>query len=38
MHTEGIKEQARRLLDSLPDTATWEDPIYQISLLSGKFG
>jgi len=30
MQTEGIKEQARRLLDSLPDSATWEDLIYQI--------
>ncbi len=30
MQTEGIKEQARRLLDNLPDSATWEDLIYQI--------
>lgn len=30
METEGIKEQARRLLENLPDTATWEDLIYQI--------
>jgi hypothetical protein len=30
MQTEGIKEQARRLLDDLPDSATWEDLIYQI--------
>lgn len=30
MQTEGIKEQARRLLESLPDSATWEDLIYQI--------
>jgi hypothetical protein len=30
MQTEGIKEQARRLLENLPDTATWEDLIYQI--------
>jgi hypothetical protein len=27
---EGIKVQARRLLDNLPDSATWEDLIYQI--------
>jgi hypothetical protein len=27
---EGIKEQARRLLESLPDSATWEDLMYQI--------
>jgi hypothetical protein len=30
MQTEGIKEQARRLLESLPDSATWEDLMYQI--------
>jgi hypothetical protein len=30
MQTGGIKEQARRLLESLPDSATWEDLIYQI--------
>lgn len=30
MQTEGIKEQARRLLENLPDSATWEDLIYQI--------
>ena len=30
METEGIKEQARRLLDNLPDSATWEDLMYQI--------
>jgi len=30
MQTEGIKEQARRLLDNLPDSATWEDLMYQI--------
>lgn len=30
METEGIKEQARRLLENLPDSATWEDLIYQI--------
>jgi len=30
MQTEGIKEQARRLIENLPDSATWEDLIYQI--------
>ncbi len=30
MQTEGIKEKARQLLDSLPDSATWEDLVYQI--------
>lgn len=30
MQTAGIKEQARQLLDNLPDSATWEDLIYQI--------
>jgi hypothetical protein len=30
MQTESIKEQARRLLDNLPDSATWEDLMYQI--------
>jgi hypothetical protein len=30
MRTEGIKEQARRLLESLPDSATWEDLMYRI--------
>jgi hypothetical protein len=30
MQTETVKEQAHRLLDSLPDSATWEDLIYRI--------
>ncbi len=30
MHTENVKEQARRLLESLPDSATWEDPMHRI--------
>ena len=30
MQTESIKEQAYRLLDSLPDTATREDLKYRI--------
>lgn len=25
-----IKDEARRIVDQLPDTATWEDLIYQI--------
>ena len=30
MHTQSIKEQAHRLLDSLPEHATWEDLMYRI--------
>lgn len=30
MHTQNIKEQAHRLLENLPDNATWDDLIYQI--------
>jgi predicted transcriptional regulator len=30
MQTESIKEQARRLLDDLPDSLTWEDLIHRI--------
>lgn len=30
MRTEGIKEQARQLLESLPESATWEDLMYRI--------
>jgi len=30
MQTESVKEQAHRLLDSLPDSATWEDLMYRI--------
>ena len=30
METESIKQKAYRLLDSLPDKATWEDLMYQI--------
>ncbi len=30
MQTESVKEQAYRLLESLPDTATWEDLMYRI--------
>jgi hypothetical protein len=30
MQNEGIKEQARRLLDNLPDSATWDDLMYRI--------
>lgn len=30
MQTESIKEQARQLLDNLPDSATWEDVMRRI--------
>ncbi len=30
MHTESVKQQAHRLLDKLPDNATWEDLMYRI--------
>jgi hypothetical protein len=30
MQTQSIKEQARRLLDNLPDSATWDDVMYRI--------
>lgn len=30
MQTESIKQQAHKLLDQLPDKATWDDLIYQI--------
>jgi predicted transcriptional regulator len=30
MKTQSIKEQAYRLLDNLPDTATWDDVMYRI--------
>jgi hypothetical protein len=30
MQAESVKEQAHRLLDNLPDSATWEDLIYRI--------
>jgi predicted transcriptional regulator len=30
MKTQNIKEQAYRLLDNLPDTATWDDVMYRI--------
>jgi hypothetical protein len=30
MQTENIKEKAYQLLDSLPDSATWEDLMYRI--------
>ncbi len=30
MQAESIKEQAHRLLENLPDQATWEDLIYRI--------
>ena len=30
MQIEGIKKKAHQLLDKLPDSATWEDLMYQI--------
>ena len=30
MQTESIKEQAHKLLDNLPDSATWEDVMHRI--------
>jgi hypothetical protein len=30
MSTATIREEARRLVDQLPDDATWEDLLYQI--------
>lgn len=30
MHTQNIKEEAYRLLDKLPEHATWEDLMYRI--------
>ena len=30
MHTEDIKKEAHRLLDNLPDKATWDDLMYKI--------
>jgi hypothetical protein len=30
MRTETIKQKAHQLLDKLPDSATWEDLMYQI--------
>ncbi|MCB2146691.1 MAG: hypothetical protein KQI81_09475 [Deltaproteobacteria bacterium] len=30
MQTESIKAQAQKLVDNLPDSATWEDVMYRI--------
>ena len=30
MQTENIKDKALKLLDNLPDSATWEDLMYRI--------
>ena len=30
MQTENIKQEAHRLLEKLPDKATWDDLMYQI--------
>lgn len=30
METKGIKEEARRLIDKLPENSTWDDLMYEI--------
>ena len=30
MHAANIKEEARKLIENLPDDSTWEDLMYQI--------
>ena len=30
MQTGSVKEQARRLVDELPETSTWDDLMYRI--------
>lgn len=30
MQNTGVKEEAHRLLDNLPDSTTWEDLLYRI--------
>ena len=30
MQTENVKQEAHRLLEKLPDKATWDDLMYQI--------
>lgn len=30
MDTKNIKEEARRLIDNLPENSTWDDLMYQI--------
>ena len=30
MQTESVKTQAHRLVENLPDSATWEDVMYRI--------
>ena len=30
METKNIKEEARRLIDSLPEDSTWDDLMYEI--------
>lgn len=33
MQNTGVKEEAHRLLDNLPDSTTWEDLMYRIYVL-----
>jgi hypothetical protein len=40
MQTESIKQKAHQLVDKLPDSASWEDVMYQIYVrqaMSGPF-
>jgi hypothetical protein len=30
METKSIKEEARRIIENLPDNSTWDDLMYQI--------
>ena len=30
METSNIKEEARRLIDNLPENSTWDDLMYQV--------
>ena len=34
MQTESIKQEAYRILEKLPDKATWDDLMYQIDVLA----
>lgn len=39
MKTNNIKEEARRLLDKLPEEITWDDIMHEIYVLpNGKMG
>lgn len=36
MQTISIKEEARRLVDKLPEESTWDDLMYEIYVRQGK--